>query len=42
MANEETMVLQPGFQERKKEEEGKKLTKKPNQGKNKQGNNQKK
>ena len=43
LANEETMVLQPGFQERKKEEEGKKLTKKPNQGKNKQqGNNQKK
>lgn len=43
LANEETMVLQPGYQERKKQEEGKKLTKKPNQGKNKQqGNNQKK
>jgi hypothetical protein len=36
------MVLQPGFQERKKEDEEKKLTKKPNQGKNKQGNKQQK
>ena len=42
LANEETMVLQPGFQERKQKEEGKKLSKKPNNGKNKQGNNQKK
>ena len=43
LANEETMELQTGYQERKKQEEGKKLTKKPNQGKNKQqGNNQKK
>ena len=42
LANEETMVLQPGYQERKKQEEGKKLSKKPNNGKNKQGNNQKK
>ena len=35
LANEETMVLQPGIQERKKAEEGKKLTKKRNQGKKK-------
>ena len=42
LANEETMVLQPGYQERKKQEEGKKLSKKPNTGKNKQGNYQKK
>jgi hypothetical protein len=36
------MVLQPGYQERKKEEEGKKLIKRTNQWKNKHGNNQKK
>ena len=43
LANEETIVLQPGYQERKPKEEGKKLSKKPQQGKNnQQGNNQKK
>ena len=38
LANEETMVLQPGYQEKKFPEEGKKLSKKQ-KGKNKQGNN---
>ena len=38
LANEETMVLQPGYQEKKNTEEGKKLSKKQ-KGKNKQGNN---
>lgn len=42
LANEETMVLQAGFQERKKQEYGKKLTKNNKQAKNKQGNNDKK
>ena len=43
LANEETIVLQPGYQERRHKEEGKKLTKKPHQGESKQkGNNQKK
>lgn len=41
LANEETMVLQPGFQERKQKDDDKKLLKKPNSGKKKQGNNQK-